>query len=251
MNTVIADNWYETFFAGINCELWQKAATDEWTEAEAAFLMDVFQLPAGSRLLDLPSGVGRHSIALAKKGFHLTAVDISEEFLSALQKKTEGAALPIEIIQGNVLTLPLAGSFDGAFCLGNSFGYFPHEDTHRFVQKVAAVLKPGAKWIVNTGVLAESFLSHFTKEKTYELDGLTMAVYNDYDVWNSCLLVTLTYTKNGQQEVHRFKHYVYTVAELIRLLAQHNLKTIALYGSADKTPYKLGDAQLYLVAERI
>lgn len=250
MNPVIPDNWYESFFAGINCELWEKAATEEWTEAEVAFLIDVFHLPAGSRLLDLPCGTGRHSIELAKKGFRLTSVDISEEFLAGLRRKTEGSGLPVEIIHGNVLTMSLVGLFDGAFCLGNSFGYFNYEDMQRFVEKVSSVLKRGAKWIINTGVLAESFLSNFTKEKSYELEGLTMAVHNDYDVWDSCLLVTLTYTKNGQQAVHHFKHHVYTVAELIRLLSQHSLRTTALYGSTDKAPYKLGDAQLYLVAEK-
>lgn len=137
------------------------------------------------------------------------------------------------------------------FALGNSFGYFKHEDMQRFVQKVSAVLKSSAKWIINTGVLAESFLSRFEKEKTYELEGLTMHIHNDYDVWNRCLLITLTYTKRGRQEVHRFKHYVYTVAKLIRLLAQQNLKTIALYGANNKAAYKLGDAQLYLVAEKV
>ena len=120
-----------------------------------------------------------------------------------------------------------------------------------FVQKVAAVLKPGAKWIINTGTVAESFLAKFTAERSYEFDGLTMAIKNDYDVENSCLLSTLTYTKNGQQETHRFKHYVYTVAEIIRLLEKYNLKTTALYGSTNKSAYKLGDGQLYLVAEKI
>jgi hypothetical protein len=50
--------------------------------------------------------------------------------------------------------------------------------------------------------------------------------------------------------VHRFKHHVYTVAELIRLLNKFDLKTIALYNSANKAEYKLGDAQIYLVAEK-
>ena len=42
MDKNIPDNWYESFFSGINCEMWEKAATKEWTDAEVAFLMDVF-----------------------------------------------------------------------------------------------------------------------------------------------------------------------------------------------------------------
>lgn len=124
MNIVVAGNWYESFFTGINCELWEKAVPPEWTNAEVAFLKGAFNLPAGSQLLDVPCGAGRHSVALAKQGYRLTSVDISEEFLSSLRNKIEGAGLPIEILQGNVLTMPLAGSFDGAFCLGQQLWLF-------------------------------------------------------------------------------------------------------------------------------
>ena len=77
--------------------------------------------------------------------------------------------------------------------------------------------------------MAESFLAKFIKEGKYELPGLTMEVQNEYDEWNSCLLTTLTYTKDGKKEAHRFKHHVYTVAELIRLLGKFGLRTIELY----------------------
>jgi cyclopropane fatty-acyl-phospholipid synthase-like methyltransferase len=250
MSNNIPDNWYENFFSGINCEMWEKAATQEWTDAEVIFIKDVLNVAPGSAILDMPCGTGRHSIALAKEGFHLTSVDISREFLDGLRKKVNEQKLAIEIIHGNILSLDLKDNFDGAFCLGNSFGYFNFPGMETFVNKVSASLKPSAKWIINTGLIAESFLAKFIKEKRYELDGLTMEITNDYDEWNSCLLTTLTYTKNGKQQIHRFKHHVYTVAELIRLLGKHNLKTIALYNSTDKAAFRLGDVQLYLVAQK-
>ena len=250
MDKNIPDNWYESFFSGINCEMWEKAATKEWTDAEVAFLMDVFNLREDSHILDMPCGTGRHSVELARKGFHLTAVDISEEFINGLKSKVEEQQLTVEVIQGNILLLELKGSFDGAICLGNSFGYFDFPGMETFVAKVSASLKQGAKWIINTGLMAESFLAKFVKEKKYELESLTMEISNDYDEWDSCLLTTLAYTKNGKQEIHRFKHHVYTVAEIIRLLKKYDLQTITLYSSTDKATFKLGDAQLYLVAQK-
>lgn len=251
MSNNIPDNWYENFFSGINCEMWEKAATQEWTDAEVIFVKDVLNVVPGSSILDMPCGTGRHSIALAKQGFRLTSVDISTEFINGLKKKVDEQQLPVEIIHGNILSVEFKESFDGAICLGNSFGYFDFPGMETFVNKVSTALKHGAKWIINSGLMAESFLAKFTKEKKYELEGLTMEINNDYDEWNSCLLTTLTYTKNGTQEIHQFKHHVYTVAELIRLLQKYNLKTIALYNSTDKTTFKLGDPQLYFVAEKV
>ncbi len=37
----INNNWYEDFFTGLNVEMWERAATAEWTEQEATFLTDV------------------------------------------------------------------------------------------------------------------------------------------------------------------------------------------------------------------
>ncbi len=251
MNDNIPDNWYETFFSGINCEMWEKAATQEMTDAETAFVKDILNVNAGAAILDVPCGTGRHSIALAKQGYNLTSVDISIRFLNNLRLRVEKENLTIEIIEADILQVQLPGSFDGAFCLGNSFGYFDFPGMEIFVQKVSSCLKQGARWIINTGLIAESFLAKFIKEKKYELPGLTMEINNDYDEWKSCLLTTLTYTKENRQEVHRFKHHVYTIAELIRLLARFDLKTVALYDSTDKTEFKLGSPQLFLVAEKI
>jgi SAM-dependent methyltransferase len=250
MEKNIPDNWYEKFFAGINCEMWEKAATKEWTDAEVGFIEHVLNLSQGSNILDIPCGTGRHSVELAKKGFHVTAIDISNEFINKLKKKVEEQQLNIEVIHANILKYTLTGCFDGAFCMGNSFGYFQHEDMEAFVQKVAVALKPRARWIINSGLVAESFLAKFKKEGEYELGDLTMEINNEYDEWNSCLLTTLTYTKNNKQEIHRFKHHVYTIAEIIRLLNKYNFKTTALYSSTNKAEFHLGDPQVYLVAEK-
>src|SRR3954466_7169745 len=150
----IPDNWYESFFSGINCEMWEKTATQEWTDAEVVFIKDVLNIQPGAKNLDLPCGTGRHSIALARQGFYLTAIDISATFIAALKEKVSKENLSVEVIEGNILSLRLTGSFDGAFCLGNSFGYFNYTAMETFVQKVSASLKPAARWIVNTAVIA-------------------------------------------------------------------------------------------------
>lgn len=250
MNNTIPHNWYEQFFSGINCEMWEKAMTPEWTNPEVTFVRDILNLPAGATILDMPCGMGRHSIVLARQGFQVTAIDISAEFLNGLRKKVKVENLSIQVIEADILSVQITDSFDGAFCLGDSFGYFNYPGMEIFGQKVAASLKPGAKWIINTGVIAEAFLAKFIKEKKYELPDLIMEISNDYDEWNSCLLTKLTYTKNNKQEIHRFKHYVYTIAEIIRMMNKFSLKTIALYSSTDKKTFELGADQLYLVAEK-
>ena len=251
MSNPVPDNWYETFFSGINCEMWERAGTDDWTEKEVSFLIDVMNMRRGAGILDIPCGTGRHAIRLAKNGFNLTCVDISEEFISGLTHRVKEENLSIQVIQGNILSLDLTGSFDGAFCLGNAFGYLDYKGMTVFIKKVAACLKPGSRFIINSGMVAESILPKIPGEKTYTLGDLSMQVNNEYVVSDSYMVSHLKYTKNKHSETHSFKHYVYTIGEIKRLLGLFDLSILAMYNAVDKTAYKLGDQQVYLVAEKI
>ena len=250
MNTTIDNNWYENFFSGLNCELWERAVTPEWTRQEADFLISALNIQPGATLLDIPCGHGRHTIELARRGFNLTGIDISTEFLQTMQKQIDTEQLSIRVIHGDILTTEIGHSFDGAYCMGNSFGYVDYDGMNVFVRKVAKALKPGARFIINSGVVAESILTHFPETGHYELGDLTMDIRNSYVVGESYMACELTYTKPDRVEVHRFKHYVYTLSEIKRLLAKHGLETVAVYNSTEKDTYHLGDQQMFLVAEK-
>ena len=250
MENKVQDNWYEHFFTGINCEMWERAIPDNLTAKEVDFLIDVMNVKPGSELLDIPCGFGRLSIPLAKRGFKLTGVDISEQFITGFKNKIKGNDIPIRILQGNILSLEIPGSYDGAFCMGNSFGYFDYQGMEIFVKKLAACLKPGARFVINSGMVAESIIPKIPQEKTYILGDLSMQINNEYIVSDSYMISHLTYTKNGLTEQHSYKHYVHTIGEIKRLLGVFKLKIIALYNGFEKGTYQLGDPQVYIVCEK-
>ncbi len=250
MTPTIKDTWYEDFFTGLNVELWERAASADWTEQEATFLTDVLNCPPGSRLLDVPCGFGRHAIALAKRGYSLTAIDLSTEFLQKLNARIAVENVSIDVIQGDITTTRYTTSFDGAYCLGNSFGYVDYEGMAKLVSNVSAALKPGARFVINSGLLAESILPNFPQTGHYVLGDLTMDINNTYVVDGSYMATELTYTKAGRVEKHQFKHYVYTFSAVKQLLAKHGLRIIAAYNSTKKGIYQLGDQQVYLVGEK-
>jgi cyclopropane fatty-acyl-phospholipid synthase-like methyltransferase len=250
MNTLVPDNWYETFFTGINCEMWERAIPKEWSEKEALFLADVLAIDKGTAILDIPSGFGRLAVPLARHGYGLTCVDISEQFLSSLSKIVRTEKLPVQIMHGNILTLEINGIFEGAICMGNSFGYFDFESMKKFVKKVADCLKAGSRFIVNSGMLAESILKDMPVEKTFTLGDLTMQIHNEYVVADSYMISHLTYNQNGREEKHSFKHFVYTLGETKRFLNSMGLRILNVYKDIDKNPYAYGDQQAYIVSEK-
>ncbi|MFO7526194.1 MAG: class I SAM-dependent methyltransferase [Ignavibacteriaceae bacterium] len=101
-------------------------------EGEAEDLVNIIlnnvRLSKSGKVLDMACGTGRHSILFAKKGFKVTAVDLSKNMLSAARKKAESEKLKIDFIQSDLRFFANSGRFDLAINLFTSFGYFETDE---------------------------------------------------------------------------------------------------------------------------
>src|SRR6185312_687793 len=144
-------DWTKDFFSAAGLSAWRRAQGADVTEAEVALLIEVLGLEEGSRrLLDVPCGDGRHAVALAKLGHRVTALDRASDNQMYAQQLSAAASVTIDFLLGDMRTLPEVGLFDGAYCWGNSFGYFPRPDMTRFVAAIAERLEPGARFVIDT-----------------------------------------------------------------------------------------------------
>jgi cyclopropane fatty-acyl-phospholipid synthase-like methyltransferase len=250
MRSKVKDNWYEEFFQGINCELWEKAVPDDWTKKEVDFLVSELNIKNNQPVLDIPCGFGRHSVELAKRGYNVTGIDISERFIKNLNEKISADKLPVETILGDILTVDIKQKFAGAVCMGNSFGYFDVDKMKVFVDKVSSCLTIGSKFIINSGMIAESILANFPKNKSFTVENIQMDITNTYNEQESYMISDIVYTKDAIKETHSFKHYVFTLGEVKRLLKGCGFKMNAVYSSPAKELFKLSDPQIYIVAEK-
>ncbi|HZV68590.1 MAG TPA: methyltransferase domain-containing protein [Saprospiraceae bacterium] len=250
MKDTPSETWYEDFFKGINCELWENAVSPEWTRQEVDFLLTELNLQPGQRILDIPCGFGRHSVEFAKRGFHVTGVDISETFIHKLQEKIYADKLTIHAVQTDILAMELNETFDGAVCMGNSFGYFSYEKMEIFVDKVSECLQRGARFIINSGMIAESILPNFSKNRSFTIGDIQMDIMNEYNTAESFMTSHIFYTKGEVKEEHAFRHYVFTLGEIKWLLKMFGLRLKAAYNSPAKVEFSIGDHQVYIVAEK-
>ncbi len=107
----------------------------------------------GDRILEIGAGTGRYSLALAKEGYRVSAIELVEKNLQELNQNATGAA-NLEAFQGDALEL---GRFeDDTFDITLSFGPMYHlydaKDQHRALDEAIRVTKPG-------GVILIAFLS--------------------------------------------------------------------------------------------
>src|SRR5450432_66816 len=79
------------------------------TVAEVDFLVRELGVVPPSRLLDLPSGCGRHAIALTTRRYEVTGIDISADAISAAESEAKAQGVSVNFIQGDMRRVPAGG----------------------------------------------------------------------------------------------------------------------------------------------
>ncbi len=251
----IPSNWFEDFFHGITLDLWRKAIPPKHTQAEAEFLIKVLNAKPGAHVLDVPCGNGRLSFELAKRGYQVTGVDISEEFIKEArllakdQPPATAGGSDIKFILGDMRSLEGDAVYDAAFCFGNSFGFMEYADMEAFLRGVASALKPGARFVVNTGMAAESVLPDFEEQSCHEVGDITTTIKERYNAEDSCVDSEYVFEWDGKKESRFAKHWIYTTAEIRRMLEGAGFEVVECYGSLKQEPFKLGSRELFVVSE--
>jgi len=242
--------WYESFFSPLALEFWRAVVPPGYTRDEVDLLERGFGLRGPGRLLDLPCGEGRHALELARRGHRVTGIDLSPHAVERARAEASRTGSVAEFRVGD-MRAPPAGPFDGACCLGNSIGYLSHEDLKEFLGAMHASLRPGARWVVDTGTAAESLLPRFAgEERTLEAAGIRFTVHQRYDAVEGRLEQEATLERGAEREAGSISYGVYTVAELRRLFVEAGWSLVGLYGALDGRPFSLGNPRLLIVAER-
>lgn len=97
-----------------------------------------------SKVLEVGAGTGRYSIALAKEGMQVTAVELVESNLAVLKENSKGIE-NIEACQGDATDLSrfADGSFDVTLLLGPMYHLYESEEVNKAIDEAIRVTKPG------------------------------------------------------------------------------------------------------------
>jgi SAM-dependent methyltransferase len=248
MNNV--NPWWQTFFSGWMVEGWLQATTDEQTRQEAVFIRQKLGVAPPARLLDVPCGGGRHSLALAAEGFHMTGVDISPEFLEAARASAAERKLPVTWEQRDMRELPWQHEFDGAFCFGNSFGYADEEANADFVKAIYRALKTGARFILDASYLTEGLLPVLEKRSWYEVGGFYWLSERRYDPLTGRLHVDYTLVRNGETRKSSMSARLYTYQEIACLFMAAGFADLQGFASLSGEPFAFGSRRLLMVGTK-
>ncbi len=113
-------------------------------------------LTADSKILEIGAGTGSYSIALADKGYDVTAVELVQHNIDIMRKKVK-AHHNIKIYEGNACDLSFieSDSYDIVLLLGPMYHLFNDEDKHKALSEAIRVSKKG-------GVIYASYCNNDT-----------------------------------------------------------------------------------------
>jgi SAM-dependent methyltransferase len=247
----VPDDWFVDFMDGLKARFWH-AAAEPRADDDAAALTELLELPVGARVLDAPCGAGRIAVRLAQQGLDLTGIDSSPTEIELARRAAAERGVDARFEVRDVRDAPEEG-FDALVVWGNSFGYMPHAETLEHLAACRRALRDGGRLVLDTSGVAESVLPSFRSELDYDLGEVRMQATQRYDAPRSRLVGEMRFTAPGAEpEEAVVVHHVYTLAELLRMLAWAGFEVEELIGNlAERRPFELGDGRLVLLGRAL
>ena len=237
--------WFDTFFDALAHDVWDALVPDDASDLEADWLARSLRLDDDHprTLLDVPSGRGRHAIRIAARGHDVVAVD----FATAAVEPLAATSPPrVRVVHGDMrdlaAALPDPERFDGAWCMGNSFGYLDTEDTDRFLAGVARLLRPVAPFVIDVATAAEALLPHLEGDGTdrHEVGDVSLTNSHRYDPPTSTLVTRMVLERGGERDERVVRHRVLTCREVVDALDRAGFDLDRIDGDLDGSPFTVG-----------
>jgi ubiquinone/menaquinone biosynthesis C-methylase UbiE len=237
---------------------WTAAAPimfDEQRWAEAPIQIDqvisLLRVDPDAAFLDLCCGPGRHSIALARRGFRVTGVDINVSYLESARRQAADEGLSIEFVQADMRHFCRPDSFHAVINIQTSFGYFEElADDRKVLTNLHKSLQQGGALLlemIGKEVLARSF-----QERVWHRHSSGVILVEERAIrrnwtWYERQGILL---KDQMRHDYRFAHRVYSAAELSAMLTECGFRSVDVYGDLSGALYDHTAQRLVAVARR-
>ena len=143
--------WYELLFENY-AQKYDKECYVQGTSGECDFIEKEIAYDRSLKIIDIGCGTGRHSIELAKRGYQIMGIDLSESQLKRAKEKAREQGLQIVFERHDARNLPFKGEFDLAIMLCEGAFALMETDEMNFeiLKNVAKALKDNGKLIFTT-----------------------------------------------------------------------------------------------------
>lgn len=253
-----AKQWYETLFENYG-QKYDNESFTQGTMGECDFIEKEIHYNKALKILDVGCGTGRHAIELAKRGYSITGIDLSESLLEKAREKAKQCGLQVEFLQHDARSLPFENQFDVAIMMCE--GGFPLMETDEMnfdiLKNVSNSLKVKSTFIFTTlnGLFPlfhsiNDFLANGVVEgnATYNSKHFDLMTFRDYNI-------TKVEDDNGEEKELECNERYYVPSEITWLLKTLGFTKIDIFGAklgafSREDQLTTSDFEMLVIAER-
>lgn len=224
-------------------------------KSKVDFLDRLFQKSGAVTILDVACGTGNYALALAKRGYTVLGIDLSEKMIELAAKKAEAEKVNAMFAVADMRNLAELGRvFGGLFCIGNSLSHFADEKELRAgLAGMRRVLATGGYAVFQVVNYDRILKEGDTVLPLIERSGLRFErVYRPVDEKRLYFDSVLTVQEDGR-EPESYENRVVLLPITGQMLASSleasGFRNIELYGSFGQEPYSLESKALVAVAQ--
>lgn len=228
--------WFEAIFDERYPELFGPLEGN--AEKEVEEILAFLSLPPGSTVEDLACGRGRHAIPIARQGYRVTGVDLSEKMLDLARTRARREGVSVEWVREDMRVFRRPAAFDLCLSLFTSFGYFPDEENQVVLDNVGVSLKEGGTLLLDLRNAGKglSRLENWDQTIAVPSGMLRMSIRFDRRTMRATAEHMLT-RQDGIRISSTFDVRVYSMEELETMLRNAGMRVKNFYGSLTGDPF--------------
>ena len=220
------------------------------TAEEIDHIVKLLAPEKGAKILDLCCGIGRHSLELARRGYQVVGVDLTEEYLTKARREAENEGLNIQFVRSDMRRFCQIESFDAVINMFTAFGYFEIQaENRRVLANIYCSLRKGGTLIID--MIGKEVLARIYQERDWhEEDGrifLRECKMRQNWSWADNRWIVL---ENGKIQEFRFGHRIYSAVEIAGLLKECGFGSVNIYGDLEGADYDHNAKRLIAVARK-
>ena len=241
--------WFEEFFDGLYGKVMPTVFDDAQSQEQAMAVKRLLKLRKGDRVLDIPCGMGRLAIPLAKKGCNVSGIDLMRPYISRAKKGALKEGVNIEFTTGDMRQIDFDNEFDFAVNWFGSFGYFSDEENLDFCKRILKALKPGGRFLVET-MNKSWLLFHFRTHGVQTIGGVEIEKEHRWNKRTSRVEATWTFRKDGVIESRKMNVKVFNGTEIRSLFRSAGFQDIKLFPSPPTGRFTRHSIRMIAIAKK-